>query len=408
MDLSALFYSLGGSATFSSRAFLPMFITAVSLRYGDKIPYIKGSDFIQSISHEPTWFTNNWTIVALAILAGLEIAADKMPEARLALDKTLQYAKTGAAGLAYMGVVSSSDLAFIDNSLQQAGFGDLIITGFVSFVVYVISGWRNAIVGILVEADEDDDLGIQRLISWFEDLWASLGIIMVLLFPIVMLLACALIAVIFALLAGWAKRRDEKSKIECPTCRHKIYQSALQCPQCKTENEGPKKLGILAAPIDKPVEDRQVHAFECVEKKRCPVCSTRFPKKAVEQTCRACGHELFIDKEFAHQYLARIRSRLPLTLGVTFLLSLVPVIGLIPGIIYYRYKLAGPFRRYLPLHKNLILKILIQLIIIALIAAQWVPGLGGFAVPLMALITYAMYAGSYRLAISKRTRQIES
>ncbi len=75
------------------------------------------------------------------------------------------------------------------------------------------------------------------------------------------------------------------------------------------------------------------------------------------------------------------------------------MVGLIPGIIVYRYRLAGPFRRYLPLYQNLLTKILTQILFIVLISFQWVPGVGGFSVPAMALITYLAYSGAYRLRL---------
>jgi hypothetical protein len=82
-------------------------------------------------------------------------------------------------------------------------------------------------------------------------------------------------------------------------------------------------------------------------------------------------------------------------LVVCALLSLIPVVGLIPGIIYYRFVLVGAFRRYLPLGKRFLLKWGIRILFFILMAFQWIPALGGLVVPLMAGISYVVFRTSF-------------
>ena len=96
------------------------------------------------------------------------------------------------------------------------------------------------------------------------------------------------------------------------------------------------------------------------------------------------------------RYETDIAKRLPLVLGVGALLSAIPIIGLIPGVIYYRMALVAPFRRYLPWGKSFVAKWAIRLVLFLLIAVQWIPAVGIVTVPAMALISFFAYRGLFR------------
>ena len=130
--------------------------------------------------------------------------------------------------------------------------------------------------------------------------------------------------------------------------------------------------------------------------KRCPVCATRLDRRAVDQICGACGHRLMDDPDFARRYIASIDRRVPMVLVVCFLLGLIPVLGVIPGVVYYRLSIVAPFRRYIPPGRGLLLRWVVRLAMLVLVAFQWVPVAGGLAVPAMALINYVAYRSAYR------------
>ena len=397
MDINALVHGLGSIGMFSSRAFLPAFITAFSLRYGNVIPLLNDIDLIHHIGEEPTWFTHGATITILGLLSILEMAADKIPEARIALQEIDGYTKTALAGLSYLGVVSAIDIDFIEKTLAQAGVFDTICTVFVAGAAFGASRLRIALLEALRTADEDDDLGIQNLISWIEDIWAAFGIVLLLLFPILMLVINGVALGILYLAQKYATYREEKSKVECTHCGESVYRSALACPHCGEKRENPNKVGMLGQSKKKVENDLEEHPYRLAAKKRCPVCATRFKQRAVKQRCEACGHELMAEKDFARYYLHRIRLRVPGVCGIAFLFSLIPIIGLVPGIIYYRMRLVSPFRQYIPLRHSFLLKWLTRLLFFVLIGLQWIPGVGGFVVPVMALISYSVFSAQFRI-----------
>ena len=102
------------------------------------------------------------------------------------------------------------------------------------------------------------------------------------------------------------------------------------------------------------------------------------------------------DPRFAQQYIAFIDRRVPLVCVVCFVLGLIPVLGVIPAVIFYRLRIIAPFRRYIPRGRNFLLRWGIRMVSLVLVAFQWVPLLGGLLLPAMALINYGAYRNAFK------------
>jgi hypothetical protein len=170
----------------------------------------------------------------------------------------------------------------------------------------------------------------------------------------------------------------------------------MGCPKCQAKVQAPCQIGIWGQPKAEPARNLEAHPYRLVEKKRCPVCATRFKERKPRQTCAECGHELMKEPAFRDAYVAYVRQRLPAVCGISFLLSLIPVFGLIPGVIYYRMALVSPFRRYIPLHRSSVIKWLLRLFFFVLIGVQWVPLLGGVVIPVMAWVSHSTYRSTFQ------------
>lgn len=403
LDFNAILYALGATGFFSSRAFLPAFLSAAFLRYGDQLPLLGQLEFIQKIGETPTWFTHDITLMVLGGLAVLEVAATKIPEAQEILQDVHRYSKTIMAGLSTYGVLSASDLSFVKDTIQsEAGATNMLIAATVAGATLTVGTFRDGIMGVLTEADPEDDIGIRGLIAWFEDIWASLGLLAFFLIPAFMLILLGIFVGMIFLIRKYLEHREEKAKIECASCGASMYASALICPSCRAPNPEPMQVGVFGNATKKPVEDRLAHQLKLVSKRRCPDCATRFEKRTTVQNCEACGYELFKDAEFSDQYLKMVSSRLPKTLVISGLFSLIPILGLIPGIIYYRISLVSPFAGYIPLMKGFFLKLLLRLLWVFLVLLQVVPLAGALAVPIMALLNYSVYRGAFGGMLAKR------
>lgn len=400
MDLTSLIYLTGASGFFTSRAFIPAFFTSVFLRYGEHFPWIGSMEFVQATGAEPTWFTSNYTILALGVLSLLEVGATKIPEAQEMLDGVHKYAKTGVAALSAMGVLASRDVSFIEPIISQANVLDMVVSGIFAAAVFSFNLLRSGVLELLAMSDPDDDLGIRTLISWFEDLWSSFGIFLLILYPLLIIAILAIVLGFLFALRKWAEYKEEKSRIPCPSCGELVYACATECQKCHTALSNPKDVGFFSQTVNRPAQPGKDHELRLVSKRRCPKCAARVKERRLPQTCPVCQNGILSDKADQELYTAKVRNRLPKVLGITFLLSLVPVLGIIPGVIYYRIQLIAPFRAYIPASRGFVLRWLVRLLFLLLISLQLVPGLGGFMVPIMALISYALYSGYFNKTVS--------
>jgi len=396
MDLTTLITLTGASGFFTSRAFVPAFFTAFLIRYGHLFPLLGEQDFFRITGREPTWFTNNYTLLALGILALVEVGATKIPEAQEMLDGVHKYAKTGMAALAALGILGSNDIDFIEKTISQASTFDMVLAGLVAGAVYVFNLLRSGFMEVLIMADPDDDLGIRNLISWFEDVWSSVGVFLLILYPLLILSVLGILLAFIWLARKWAEHREDAARQPCPSCGELVYGSALACHACHADMPEPRDVGFLGQTVDRPAGERAAHALRLVSKRRCPSCATRIKERRLPHACPACAHVIMGERAEQDAYLGMVRERLPKVLGVTFLLSLVPALGIIPGIIYYRIQLVAPLRTYIPASTGFLLKWVVRLLFLLLITVQLVPGIGAFMVPVMALVSYLLYNGFFR------------
>ncbi len=143
MNISLILHGIGTAPLFSSRAFLPAFMTAVILRYGETIPFIASSDLLQATGTQPSWFTSDWVMVLLGALAILEIVSDKNTEIRQLLNEFTGYVKSSLAALTYLGIISVSDAHSIKGIIQHAGFVDIIPALMIGYGVYILNCWQK-------------------------------------------------------------------------------------------------------------------------------------------------------------------------------------------------------------------------------------------------------------------------
>jgi len=399
VNVMSVMQGIGSVGFFSSRAFLPAFITALLLRVGPHIDALKDTKLFRNVTGNPSWFTSDGCLVVLGLLAALEIAATKSADARKLLEEFDHYLKPALAALTFIGIVSTADAKFVEHisllAPSGAGIVDYLFTLLIAGGTYVLAMSRSALLAVVSDADEDDDMGVQKLFSWAEDVWATAGVFFLLVYPLVMLLLIAVVAGLLMLARKYVGWREESSKIACVSCGHMVYPCAVACPKCATKVPAPVKIGFIGGSKRSPATDLASHELRLVEKRRCPVCATKLEERRPRQFCVACRHETMRDPHFAERYMAQVASRLPGVLGVTWLLSLIPVIGLIPGVISYRMALVAPFRRYVPFGRRFFLKWGIRVLFFFLILLQVVPVLGSFAVPVMALVSFLAYRSSY-------------
>src|SRR4051812_16753526 len=282
MSLPLLIQGLGSIGIFSSRAFLPAFATALLMRFGPQVPWLAHAGLLQHVRGVPTWFPSDTSLIILGVLTALELVAERVPEAKAFLDEIHDYLKTGMAALTFLGVLGASDRALVRGVVGDGGPVEYLPALAVGAGTFLASKARGFVVGPLGEADEDDDLGLQGILRWVEDLWGGLGPLALILLPL-LTLAVFGVALVLLLLAGrYVEAREEATKVPCAHCEQMISASATACPHCRAPVKEPRAVGLLGGTKAAPA-DPTAHPYRLIAARRCPVCATRLPRRAVRQ-----------------------------------------------------------------------------------------------------------------------------
>src|SRR3954454_13088373 len=325
MSLPLLIQGLGSIGIFSSRAFLPAFATALLLRFGPHVTWLAQTGLLRHIRGVPTWFTSDTTLIVLGVLSILELVAERIPEVKSFLDEVHDYLKVAMSALTFLGVAGASDRALVGGVVGESGPMDYLPALGVGAGTFVASRARGWFVGPLAEADEDDDLGLQGVMRWVEDLWGGLGPLALILLPLLTLAAFGVGLVLLLLAGRYVESREEATRIDCTNCGRSMYACAVACPECHAPNKEVRAVGVLGGTKGAPA-DLASHPFRLFAVKRCPSCATRLKHRAARQACEACGTTAMDDPRFARDYLSFIDRRVPPVCLACGLLGLIPVV----------------------------------------------------------------------------------
>ncbi|MEM6459609.1 MAG: hypothetical protein AAF710_09490 [Planctomycetota bacterium] len=420
---SMIVQALGSTGLFASRAFVPAFAAALILRFGPQYPWLQDLGLLQALGFTgaPNWFTSDLSLIVLGVLAAAEIGATKNADARALLNAVDKYAKPAMAALTLMGVFTASDVDFTEQNVLPpgtpgsaaaaavvvpvaAGVGGVtlasVFASLTAALTFVVASARSAIVGLFIDADEDDDVGVQKLMAWGEDLWSLFGFWLLILFPLVMLALIGLASGLVLLLRWWAHRKEEASRVPCGTCGKLMYRCALVCGHCTAANPNVCDLGWLGQSDTDDPADLKTHAFRLAGHRRCPTCAAKLKERRPHQTCEVCGGDPFGDPAFARAYVNHIAKRLPGVLLLSAALGAVWVVGVIPAVIIYRLTLVAPLRRYIPRGRNFLTKWSLRIVFFILLATNIVPGAGIITVPVMALLSFLTYRGVFEAMLN--------
>jgi hypothetical protein len=382
----------------SHRAFLPAFVAAVLLRWGaDSEMAREAGQQLLGTANVASWFTSNISLWVLGALALLECIAERNPEAKAVLAEVDHYVKPVMAAVLQLGLLSTADaetISKITAATQQASVLGTILLPAVMLMTYLAASARNAVQRLLLDADPDNSTGLHRLLGWAEELYSVLGMALFLLFPI---LIAALVGIVLAglfLLQRRARRIEDASRVPCGSCGNEVYRCAPHCPQCSATQPAPRSIGFLGQSTASPA-DPETHPLDLLAKRRCPWCAGRFPSRDPEAACPACQRRPFADAATLDAYDNRLALRLIPTVLIASALSLVPVVGLVAAVVFYRVYLISPYRTWLPTVRSVLTRWLLRLAILLLVLLHLIPVVGAAAAGAMVLLNYLVYRQSF-------------
>jgi len=263
-------------------------------------------------------------------------------------------------------------------------------------VVWFTAVMRNAVFGFLIEIDEDDSLGIQALLSWLEDSMGFLGVLFAVIFPTLALIAVGLTLLSLWLLRRYLEHREEKAKTPCTQCGAPNPPCGLYCASCNTARRRVQNVGLVGTIKETLASDLTAHRLQLLARKRCGYCGERLAEKRLSQHCGSCGTAPFENSAAVEIYLTSLRATLPRTLAILLLASAIPVLGLIPGVIYYRVSLISSLRCYIPRSVGFMARWMIRFINMFLLCIQPIPLLGMLTLPLLCLVNFSVYQALIR------------
>ncbi|MCX7859519.1 MAG: hypothetical protein N2385_05490 [Chloroflexus sp.] len=267
----------------------------------------------------------------------------------------------------------------------------VVWSSIVTVAIWIISGIRAAIIGLISLMDPGGHLGLLKLFSWGDGGWAITTTIVLIFFPLLALLLAGITVLGLWLIRRYFELRERKMMIACASCGGQMHPSALECPACRQPNQQPRMVGWIGQPRPEPVIDPAAHRVALIKHRRCPSCATRLKKRAVQQPCPACATVTFADVAQVNSFLRVLDRQLPRTLLISGLLGLVPIIGVVPAIIYYRLSLIASLQSYVPAGIGCFTNWILRIVAIFLIGMQSIPGIGAFAIPALCLINYTVH-----------------
>ncbi|MCB9660531.1 MAG: DUF4126 family protein [Sandaracinaceae bacterium] len=400
-----MIHALGAGGPFASRAFLPAFVVAMLLRFG--VGWVGGEGTQLELAaavaaQSASWFTHDVTLWVLGVLSFLELAATKSQELRELLGQLDPLVKPVMAGLTTLGFVSTTDVEIVEaSSTLAAGVGSGGFALLAAGGTFAATWVRRELLDFVEEIDADDTLGIAKAISWFEEFWVIGLVFLTVVLPFAFM---AIVAVGMALMA-WInrelERRAELNKVACEHCERPVFASAPHCPACGLARTQVCDVGPFGQPnLNSVVSDVENQPLRLLSKRRCSMCASALTERTPYQTCKSCERPAFANDAEIQRYVAWVGAREKQVLVVCLVLPLVPLLGVVASIAYYRVTLVSPYRRYVPARRALVARWSARFVTTALFAAQCLPGAMSVAALInhrvfrRAFLGYAAHAGS--------------
>lgn len=393
MELTYFLTTLGLIPYITSRAFVPLFASALIARYGAAWMPLADLAGVQLLESVPGWTVSDPALITLGILALVEVLGNKSPELREILSPTDAQVK-GIAAVVFCLALAPAAAPALGTTLPvlQSGFSWTALWAVgIGAGTWFLARLRNGIYLFLAEVDDEDDLGLQKLLSWVEDGMGFLGVLFVVILPTVALAVTGLTLLALYLIQKYLERREEKRKSPCGDCGTPNPLCGFFCSRCGKERSDVRQVGLLGTVKEAPVADPELHRAQLQACKRCRRCGERLLQNGLDQRCQKCGAAPFESSGDLEAYIARQQRDLPQTLLLLLLIGSVPVVGLVVGVIYYRLTLISGLRHYIPRSSRFFGRWTMRVVGTLLVCLQPIPLVGAFSLPALCLLSFLLY-----------------
>lgn len=402
MDIEFIIFSLGTIPILASRGALPIFVSALIARFGTEWAWLAERGAFQYVASLPEWLTSDVALGVLGLVAALEFLVTRSADAREAIgigEAELKGIISGAFTL--LMIIGLAEKAGVTSATEENGiwsFESLWAAG-IGFAVWKTAALRRAVLGFYDDLDPDDDFGVRRLFHALETLLGGFGPFLVIILPLLALFAAGATVLGLRLLQGHFTRLEAKRQITCE-CGARHHRGALACPECGRACAAPEAIGLFGQAKGKPAASPETHRHALLAKSRCGRCAERLKSPQTSESCPRCGDRHFPTPESTEDYRRRQTRRLPAALLISGLFGLIPIVGVIPGLIYYRLHLVSGLRGWLPRGSAFIGRWTIRLLALFLIPLQAFPLIGALSLPILCLLNFGVYGSRLKRAFN--------
>lgn len=357
----------------------------------------------------PIWLVQWPTLVVLGVLSYVEYRLENSPT----WQRTVAQADGPLKGIANLffsqWVTVKLSVASTAVLVAQAGFGKAFLFAIPTAIgVWVLASFRRSGFLFLAEMDEEDDLGIRKIFTQAEEAGIAITALVLLILPILAFLLALLAMGLMILIRVYVSHREQKIKIACPHCSELNHPAAPHCGHCDQVLQDAVGITLFNQPDDTPITDRVQHRLRLLVRRRCPHCATQLPKRNLNQACPTCGTMTFESRQNAKQLDDFLYWLFPKTLLIVSILGFIPLLGLIPGLMYYRLHLIAGYRAYLPRNAGCTTRFLARITTVLLIGLQSIPLIGAVSLPALCFLHTALYRASFNQEIDRTFPQKSS
>jgi hypothetical protein len=428
--LTLLARSLGSMTIFALRPFLAAFALAAAARIGAEaaaaaLPAWLPGPLVQALTvlnlAPASLLISDAVLLVLALLALFELIALENDDLQPYYEQISAAARVLTAFIVTFGLVDQQMTLLLRTVILQlpellpTGGGllrglqidwlpwaasglSLLLAGLTAFGSWLIGALRSALTRLLSEFDSEDGLGLRALLNRLDLLTGLFSLLLVWYLPLLGLLLALAVAGMLLLLRLVIERRSAGSNVPCGQCSRPIPATAPFCAGCGTAQPAARQVGLFGLPLARPLRDLSAQQFALITVRRCPRCATRLPQRTISQSCPGCTTRTFADAAAVQGYLTRLDRRLPWVVLGCLLCGLVPLFGLIPGLMLYRIGLISALSSYIGDGRGCLVRTAINLLNALLVMLQPLPVIGAVTLPLLCLSNYVVYRGVLRRA----------
>jgi hypothetical protein len=439
--LTLLARSLASMTMFALRPFLAAFALAAAARVGAEaaaattLPAWLPGPLVQAAAvlniAPASLLISDAVLLLLAVLALFELIALENDELQPYYEQTSAAARALTAFLVTFGLVDQQMTLVLRTLVLQgpaeplvavvsAGGGlrqalqldwlPWLASGLTFLLAAVTAGgsWaigalRSALTRLLSEFDSEDGLGLRGLLNRLDLLIGLFSMVLFWLLPVLGLLLALAVFGGLALLRLVIERRSAAGNVPCVQCRRPLPATAPFCAGCGSAQPAARQVGLFGFPLAKPMRDLAAQQFALISVRRCPHCAARLPQRTISQACPACATRTFADAGAVQRYLTRLDRRLPWVVVGCLVAGLIPLFGLVPGLILYRVGLIAGVSGYIDNGSGCLVRTAVNLLNALLIMLQPLPVIGAVTLPLLCLTNYAVYRGMLLRAAGGRS-----